>query len=85
MTIDEFLHNYVSDKSILQGDIEQARHSLERLIEAEKRKNPYNRADVPEKRIAPLEHGQVTRQEFDELKARVESLEAVIRIAKIFS
>lgn len=86
------------EEHIRSGDVELAMIVMRDIIEAERRKF-IDRLDTLEKcadelkeRIAALEQVQVTRQEFDELKARVEMLEkrqdetsVILRIAKVLS
>lgn len=71
---------YLED-CIKSGNVELAIKSLQDIVEAEKRKFSDRldaleaRVDDFEKRIKDLENIQVTRQEFDDLKARVAELE----------
>ena len=72
------------EEYIKAGDAELVMIVMRDIIEAEKRRFS-DRLDVLEKcaeeikkRIAALEQVQVTRQEFDEVKARVEGLEKAL-------
>ena len=68
-------------------DLDLAMEFVEKIVEAERLNLAYRLDDI-ENRIEKLEQVQVTRQEFDELKARVERIaqtqrsitEVVIRI-----
>lgn len=78
---------------ILNDQVETVKYIIETKQKFNSRLDELEaRADELKERIAALEQVQVTRQEFDELKARVEMLEkrqdetsVILRIAKVLS
>lgn len=90
LSLDKILEDPKAARLYLQGvlrvgNVDLAITVIQSIINAEKQKFSYRldalekRADEIEKRIAALEQVQVTRQEFDELKGRVEGLEKALR------